>query len=95
MSKSETTTKTETVTFEQLVARVEQLEQSFLNQKRGGPKSENGMTDEIAYDIKFGSNSKLSHKDTAIKLGLSYGQVYSCRCGYTYTHVTKDFKKQS
>ena len=89
MSKSETTAKTETVTFEQLVARVEQLENSYLNQKRGGPKSETSMNDELAYKIKFGPDSKLSHKDTAIKYGLSYGQVYSCRCGYTYTHVTK------
>lgn len=57
-----------------------------------GPKSERAMTDQDAYDVKFGKLKDLGHKEAAAKLGLSYGQIYSCRGNYTFNHVTKDFK---
>ena len=52
-----------------------------------GPKSERSMTDDDAKRCKFGDLKDLSHKETAAKLGLSYGQIYSARGGYTFTHV--------
>lgn len=52
-----------------------------------GPKSERSMTDEDAFRIKFGDLKEVSHKEAAEKLGLSYGQIYSARGGYTFTHV--------
>ena len=55
-----------------------------------GPKSERSMTDEDAARVKFGDLKNASHKDAAAELGLSYGQVYSARGGYTFTHVTEE-----
>ncbi len=52
-----------------------------------GPKSERSMTDEDASRIKFGDLKDKSHKEAAKVLGLSYGQIYSCRGEYTFTHV--------
>jgi hypothetical protein len=57
-----------------------------------GPKSERSMTDDDAKRVKFGDLKDASHKDAAKKLGLSYGQIYSCRGGYTFNHVKKDGK---
>lgn len=58
-----------------------------------GPKSERTMTEEDAFRVKFGDLKAKSHKQAAEELGLSYGQVYSCRGSYTFTHVQKDWKK--
>lgn len=59
-----------------------------LESKRTGPKAERPMTDADAYRVKFGDMKEpLSHKEAAEKLGLSYGQVFSCRGGYTFKHV--------
>lgn len=55
-----------------------------------GPKSERSMTDMDAWRIKFGDLKDEGHKPAAAKLGLSYGQVYSARGGYTFTHVKPD-----
>ena len=57
-----------------------------------GPKSTRTMTDEDALRVKFGDLKDKGHMAAAKELGLSYGQIYSCRCGYTFNHV-KDPKK--
>ena len=59
--------------------------------ERRGPKSEREMTDEDARSIlPLGEHAKLSHKDAAAKLGLSYAQVYSCRKEFTFKHIHKE-----
>ena len=55
-----------------------------------GPKSERSMTDDDARRVKFGDLKDESHKKAAEALGLSYGQIYSARGGYTFTHVKKE-----
>lgn len=55
-----------------------------------GPKSERDMIREDAWRVRFGDLKDASHKDAAKKLGLSYGQVYSARGGYTLKDVTAD-----
>ncbi len=50
------------------------------------------MTDEDARNILTGSEAKTKHKDAAAKLGLSYGQVYSCRLEFTFKHIHKEMK---
>lgn len=55
--------------------------------KQRGPKVERAMTDSDAYRVKFGDLQKESHKAAAAVLELSYGQVFSCRGGYTFKHV--------
>lgn len=76
----------------ELSKRVETLE-SELNKKRDrGPASEREMTEEDAFRVKFGDHKGTKHKEAADALKLSYGQVYSCRGGYTFKSVKEDWK---
>ena len=79
------------LSIEDVLARLEALEAKVANIKvrDRGPKSERSMTDEDASRIKFGDLKDHSHRDAAKELGLSYGQIYSARGGYTFTHVKK------
>lgn len=79
-----------------LLDRVEDLEKENFALKSSptptrdrGPKSTRKMTDEDASRIKFGDLKEASHKKAAAELGLSYAQIYSCRGGYTFTHIEK------
>ena len=74
-----------------LETRVAVLEEQ-LAAKRPASKSENSMTEEHAFIVKFGYLKDLKHGMAAKALGLSYGQVFSCRGGYTFKTVTKDWK---
>jgi len=58
-----------------------------------GPKSEHSMTLEDAKSIISGELKDLGHKDAAEKLGLSYGQVYSARKGFTFKEVHAEIRK--
>lgn len=80
---------------ESLTARVSALEESAKKMAdRRGPKSEREMTNDDARAIMGdGEHSKLSHKDAAEKLGLSYAQVYSCRKGFTFKNIHKELAK--
>ena len=73
-----------------LEARVVVLEEQ-LAAKRPATKSENSMTEEHAFRVKFGDLKDLKHGKAAEALGLSYGQVFSCRGGYTFKTVAKDW----
>lgn len=75
--------------IDELTKRVDVLE----NGKARGPKADRGMTDADAYRVKFGDHKEQNHKDAATALGLSYGQVFSCRGGYTFKHVKDDGKR--
>lgn len=50
------------------------------------------MTVEDAKNILIGELKDASHKDAASKLGLSYGQIYSCRGEFTFKQVHKELK---
>lgn len=50
-------------------------------------KSERSMTDTDAKRVMYGDLKDQSHGNAAKVLGLSYGQVYSARGGYTFKHV--------
>ena len=83
-------------TIETLCARVEALEAQVtaLSAPRDrGPKSTGEMTEEHAFRVKFGDLKDTKHKAAAELLKLSYGQIFSCRGGYTFKQVTKDWKK--
>lgn len=66
-----------------LQERVEKLE------SKKGPASSREMTLEDAERVINGDLKEASHKVAAEKLGLSYGQVYSARGGYTFKSVKK------
>lgn len=83
-------------TIETLSARVEELEQKLANVKvrDRGPASTRTMTEDDARAIMLGDAKELSHKEAAAKLGLSYGQVYSARNGFTFKTVYKEAHKE-
>lgn len=65
-----------------------------LQSKVPAPKntSQREMTDDDAKRILTGDLAKVKHKDAASTLGLSYGQVYSCRLEFTFKNVHKAMK---
>ena len=63
--------------------------------KQRGPKTERPMQEEDAFRIKFGDLKDLNHKEAAAELALSYGQIFSCRGGYTFKHVRADWKPKT
>ena len=52
------------------------------------------MTDDDARNVLFGDLKATKHKDAAEKLGLTYGQVYSCRLGFTFKAIHKEMKEK-
>jgi len=69
-----------------LEARVKKLEEPRKS------SSEKEMTDEDARRVTYGDLKDAKHKDAAEKLGLTYGQIYSCRLGFTFKGVHKAAK---
>ncbi len=84
--------------FNEALSRIADLEtrvvvlEEQLAAKKPATKSENSMTEEHAFRVKFGDLKDLKHGKAAEALGLSYGQVFSCRGGYTFKTVAKDWK---
>jgi len=71
--------------------RIEELEKSSMTKVKSRKcqiKSTRDMTIEDAERIILGDMKKLSHKEAAKELGLSYGQIYSARGGYTFKEIT-------
>jgi len=56
-------------------------------------ESQREMTDDDARRIMSGDLKDVKHKDAGEKLGLSYGQVYSCRLGFTFKAIHKEMKE--
>jgi hypothetical protein len=77
----------------QLELRVVELEEKTEKRENRGPKSASSMTEEHAFRVKFGDLKDAKHGAAAKELGLSYGQIFSCRGGYTFKTVGKDWKK--
>lgn len=59
-----------------------------------GPKAERTMTDDDARRVIYGDLKDVSHKAAAEALGLSYGQVYSARKGFTFKPIHKEAASQ-
>ena len=53
------------------------------------------MTDDDARNVLSGDLKSVKHKDAAEKLGLTYGQVYSCRLGFTFKNIHKEMKEKN
>lgn len=83
-------------TLESLIAQVGDLSKKVaeleakIEPKRNEAQRE--MTDDDARRILSGDLKSMKHKDTAAQLGLSYGQVYSCRLEFTFKHIHKEMK---
>lgn len=70
----------------ELTARVKALEEVKTPTTSTGVE----MTDDHARNVLDGECKAMKHKDAAQKLGLTYGQVYSCRGGYTFKGIHKE-----
>ena len=82
---------TKAPTIQQLLEQLQALEARVTKlEAPKSPASEREMTDEDARSVLFGSLKDTKHKDAAQKLGLSYGQIYSCRLGYTFKAIHKE-----
>jgi len=57
-----------------------------------GPESTREMTEDDARRLLLGDLAVKNHKDAANELGLSYGQVYSSRKGFTFKGVYKEWR---
>jgi hypothetical protein len=75
-----------TATLATIGARIDALEQA----SKPVAKSDKDMTDDDARSVLNGETKDMKHNDAAKKLGLSYGQVYSARLGYTFKHIHKE-----
>jgi hypothetical protein len=73
----------------ELQARIEKLEAASVAKSN---KSDREMTDDDARRILSGDLATMKHKEVAEKLGLSYGQVYSCRLEFTFKHIHKEMR---
>ena len=58
-------------------------------------KSDRPMATEDAERVLLGDLKCMSTKEAAVTMGLSYGQVYSCRKGFTFKKVYKEFREQA
>lgn len=68
-------------------ALIEELKSQGSANRDRGPKSEGEMTEEHAIRVMLGDLRDKSHKDAALELKLSYGQIYSARKGYTFKKI--------
>lgn len=97
MSNSSATSSS--VTTEELLKLIKTMDErvTALEQQITKPnnQSQKEMTDEHAYQILTGEYAQLKHNEAAQKLGLSYGQVYSCRGEYTFRHIHKKLMSQT
>lgn len=57
-----------------------------------GPDSTREMTEDDARRILLGDLATKNHKDAAAELGLSYGQIYSARKGFTFKGIYKEWR---
>jgi hypothetical protein len=55
--------------------------------------SQREMTDDDARRILNGDLKDVKHKEAGEKLNLSYGQIYSCRLGYTFKAIHKELSQ--
>lgn len=87
MSQKVTTVEQLEQLITDLTGRIEALEQQVT---KSSSSSQKEMTDEHARNVLIGDCKDLKHNEAAQKLGLSYGQVYSCRLEYTFRHIHKE-----
>lgn len=78
-----------------IVAKVNELVTKANAKRDRGPESKREMTDEDAKRVIFGDLAEVTHTKAAEKLELSYGQVYSCRGGFTFKSIYKEWKTKN
>lgn len=92
-------TKTPEVTTEMFQALVDQVgaltkRLEEIEAKAPRNQAERPMTEDDARRVLNGDLKDKTHNEAAAALGLSYGQVYSCRGRYTFKGVHKALDEQ-
>ena len=87
----------ESAKLKDVIAKVNELIERFNNGKNAkvrdrGPDSTREMTEDDARRILLGDMKDVAHKKAAEELGLSYGQIYSARKGFTFKGVYKEWR---
>jgi hypothetical protein len=75
------------------IARIDALEAKIVELTTPKTTNSKEMTDDDARRILNGDLKGTKHKDAAEKLGLTYGQIYSCRLGFTFKAIHKELSK--
>jgi hypothetical protein len=81
---------TKTITINELFEAVVALQARIEKLEAPKTTAEREMTDDDARRVLNGDLKDAKHKDAAAALKLSYGQIYSCRLGYTFKGVHKE-----
>lgn len=86
--------------FDQMNDRLNALESEVkslkeANAKKSEARSTREMTDDDALRVLNGDLKEKSHKECAELLGLSYGQIYSCRLEFTFKQVHHKLSKEN
>lgn len=89
-SVSELVKLAETAKLPEVIAKVNEIVDRLNAKRDRGPESTRTMTEEDAKAVILGDQSALSHGKAAEALGLSYGQVYSARKGFTFKAIYKE-----
>ena len=76
-----------------VVAKVNEIVDRVNSKRDRGPSSTRTMIEDDAKRIMLGDLKDASHTKAAEALGLSYGQVYSARKGFTFKPVYKDWER--
>jgi DNA-directed RNA polymerase specialized sigma24 family protein len=84
----------EKATLKDVIAKVNELVGRANAKRDRGPESTKQMTEDDAKAIILGEDRNLSHTKAAEKFGLSYGQVYSARKGFTFKTIYKEAVKK-
>lgn len=90
----------ESAKLKDVIAKVNELIERFNNDKNAkvrdrGPDSTREMTEDDARRILLGDMKDVAHKKAAEELGLSYGQIYSARKGFTFKGIYKEWRDLS
>lgn len=90
-------TLNESAKVKDLILKMNELIEAFNNIKPTagrdrGPASQREMTEDDARRVLLGDLVSMNHKDAAKELGLSYGQVYSSRKGFTFKGIYKEWR---
>ena len=76
-----------------VIEKINELVDRANTKRDRGPASSRIMTEDDAKRIMLGDLKNSSHTKAAEALGLSYGQVYSARKGFTFKAVYKDWER--
>lgn len=86
---------TKTMSFNELVELVAKLEARIVVLETKPAKVESKeMTKDDARRILTGDLKDAKHKEAAEKLGLTYGQIYSCRLEFTFKDTHKELRNE-